>query len=363
MALWRCNVRGSHVVERRLDGSNRFVHEAVRAVAADVPLPAPPSGEAWLRRAAQHGVLSLLAAHLPPEAAPGPLVLVRRARSLHHLRALAGLRTLTTEFNSAGIEWLVFKGPVLSEHVYRRPGARGYGDIDLLVRPDDVAGAVAVLERLGSQALDGGWKLMQAIGNGESAYELPGGVVIDLHWDVINDCRRRLAFEIAPDTLFRRSQFLQIAGIAVRTFDPIDTVLHVAMHACHSGGDRLRWLLDIQQAILNCERPLHEIFDRAVSMRLDLVLRIMLNRMEAFVGGLHAAGGLPHLTGFARSWVGLDAAVMNRFPPGARYEGRYSAAIVSTSTRSAPLPSWCRLLAVLPSTLWARGRWRAVLST
>jgi hypothetical protein len=338
---------------RRLDAENRFLHAAVRAIATCDALPAPPAGVRWWDRAGQHGILSLLATHLPSDAA-GQMAVIRRARAVHHLRAMAALRALSARFRAGGTEFLVFKGPVLSEVVYQRPCARGYGDLDLLVRPSDVAPAVAVLEELGARPTDGGWRAMLAIGDGESAYALPNGTVVDLHWDVINDRRVRPAFAVDPDVLFARSREVTIDGLRVRTLDEIDTVLHVALHACQSGGDRLRWLLDIQQSLLRCAGQAEALFERAVDLRLDLVLRLMVNRVDRFLG--HRPAGLPTPSVLARSWLELDSIIVRRFPPGSRYEGRFSGAIVSDSTRARPLPSWGRLAMSLPATIWGRRR-------
>src|SRR4051812_37336728 len=103
-------------------------------------MPDPPDDAAWMERAVQHGVLPLIAEHLEPHTKDG-LRTVRVRRAMHHLRAMADLRVIKEVLDDAGIEWLLFKGPVLSEVVYQRPGARSSLDLDVLVRPDDVGRA------------------------------------------------------------------------------------------------------------------------------------------------------------------------------------------------------------------------------
>ena len=39
-------------------------------------------------------------------------------------------------------------------------------------------------------------------------------------------------------------------GLRARTLDPEDTVIHLALHAVVSGGNRLVWVKDIEQAVL-----------------------------------------------------------------------------------------------------------------
>jgi hypothetical protein len=71
-----------------------------------------------------------------------------RARELgrtHELTTLALLEAL----ERAGIPALALKGSVLAREVYGDVGARTSGDIDILVAPADLAGAVDVVARMG----------------------------------------------------------------------------------------------------------------------------------------------------------------------------------------------------------------------
>ncbi len=52
-------------------------------------------------------------------------------------------------FEAAGVRSLLLKGPVLARVLYTEDEQRGYLDIDLLVSPEDLAAARAVLTALG----------------------------------------------------------------------------------------------------------------------------------------------------------------------------------------------------------------------
>ena len=336
----------------RLDPGNVYVHRSVRAIAAGTPLPDPPADTAWMERAVQHGMLSIIAEHLQPTTEEG-LRAVRVHRAIQHLRAMADLRVIKDVLDDAGIEWLLFKGPVLSEVVYQRPGARISLDLDVLVRPDDIGRAVDHLLARGATPLRGDWKAMQSIGDGECEYLMPHGTQIDLHWDVINEPWARPGFSVSVDELFACSRTVDVGGLVVQTFGPIDTVLHVALHACRSGGDKLRWLLDLHQCLLRCDAPVDEILDRAGTLRLELALRTMVGRLKRFVGDSRL-DPLPAASLAQRTWLAADDFVIRRFPPGARYEGRFSGAIMTGSLRGDAISSWGKVVAVMPSTL--RGR-------
>ncbi|MGH3694109.1 MAG: nucleotidyltransferase family protein [Pseudonocardiaceae bacterium] len=332
-----------------LDAGNVFVHAAVRSVASGTQVPEPPEGLAWRERAAQHGVLSIIAEHLQPSA-DSELRAVRLRRTMHHLRAMADLRFVQEVFDEAGIDWLVFKGPVLSEVIYQRQGARNCGDLDILVRPRDVGAAVDRLLDRDVVSLRGDWRAVLAKGDGECEFLLPNGTPIDLHWDVINDGRVRSGFAFSTEKLFAAGRTVLIDDRAVQTFSPIDTALHVALHGCRSGGDRLRWLLDLQQSLLRCDAGAADLLERARTFRVELVLRAMLNRLALFVGDR----GLPTLrqpTVAQRTWLAADTLMMARYPPGSRYQGRFSGAIMTDSTRAGAARSWATLLGVAPRTL------------
>jgi hypothetical protein len=63
----------------------------------------------------------------------------------------------TFKFRAAGIDVIVLKGAFLAELVYRNIGLRAIGDIDLLVKKEDLGKVKRVLIQLGYQALPTKW--------------------------------------------------------------------------------------------------------------------------------------------------------------------------------------------------------------
>ena len=59
------------------------------------------------------------------------------------------LEAIIARFREARIEAILLKGLSLSETLYEHYGKRGMADIDLLVRPADLAKACAALARVG----------------------------------------------------------------------------------------------------------------------------------------------------------------------------------------------------------------------
>ncbi|MFL5540362.1 MAG: nucleotidyltransferase family protein, partial [Longimicrobiaceae bacterium] len=115
----------------------------VRRMASAVDWPAT------LALARRHRLVPFLHRHLKD--APLPPAAARELRALQRegvhrgLRMAAVLRRLVDALATAGIEALAYKGPALAMQAYGELGMRSFVDLDLLVRPDDVPGAIAAL--------------------------------------------------------------------------------------------------------------------------------------------------------------------------------------------------------------------------
>jgi len=59
------------------------------------------------------------------------------------------LERIAARFNKAGVPLMALKGAALNLTLYDRPDARPMADLDLMIRPEDVDQAFALLEELG----------------------------------------------------------------------------------------------------------------------------------------------------------------------------------------------------------------------
>ncbi len=170
---------------------------------------------------------------------------------MHHVRVTTSLAAIRSTL--AGLPWVVFKGPVLSESLHPVAGLRSYGDLDLLVGPTD-------LREAGERLLAAGWQILATrddLLNGEVTGELelgrPGGAVVDLHWSLVISETLRRRFHIPTADLLARSAPVTIGSVEVHTFGTIDTLVHLCHHAAFSGAVRLVHLLDVDQAAARIE--------------------------------------------------------------------------------------------------------------
>lgn len=264
-----------------------------------------------------------------------------------HMRALADLSDLARVLGTAGVPWVVFKGPVLAELRYPAPELRRYDDLDILVPPARFRDAVRALESASAELLDHNWSLIAEEQRGQLHLRLRLGTVIDLHWDLVTRAHTRASLALVADELHDRAQPARLGGVAVRIFDPVDAVLHLCIHAGISGGDRLLWLKDIERSLALGQLDWDVLVRRARAWNASLLVGVMLERAQRW---LDAAVPVDVTRALLPAGWRTPLAVVDRgWPPGARLA---PAAVPAGLTRA--------LRAGVPSTAAALvSHWRA----
>lgn len=138
------------------------------------------------------------------------------------LRACSALR-------AEDVDVIVLKGPAFAHRFYPDPSLRPFGDLDLLVRTDDLARAGTVLERMGfARTLPephAGFD--RRFGTG-TIYRTAGGIEIDLHRTLVIG---PFGLWIQPDELFDATEELTIGGRSLRRLDDTAAFMHACVHA------------------------------------------------------------------------------------------------------------------------------------
>ncbi len=247
--------------------------------------------DAVLRAAERNAVLPLLSRSL--ETAAGdmlpPNVLdeiarKKRARTFQTMRLCGELTKLINAFNSESIRVLSFKGPTLATLAYENIALRPFGDLDLLVSPDDVVRAARLLHCLGFPAWSQADEKNLA-GECESTFIRPGdNLCVDLHWALSRD---GLPLSIPFDTLWSKAQDVLIGGIGVPTLPMDDLCLYLCLHGTKHLWERLSWVCDIAELVrAQPQLDLERLLKRADSLGYG---RMFLLAMEL----AHSILGLP----------------------------------------------------------------------
>jgi hypothetical protein len=141
---------------------------------------------------------------------------------------------------ASGIQVLLFKGFALSQFVYPVPGARSYGDVDLLIRPEDAPAALGIARSLGW------WDEEHAerdVLNHHTLFNLvgpAGGPLLDVHRWIIHSylpgawVQRRITHAV-----WDRSEERVLEGVPVRIPAAVDAAV-VALILQRAWGDGWR---------------------------------------------------------------------------------------------------------------------------
>jgi len=155
----------------------------------------------------------------------------------------ASLFEILDAFKRELIPVLAIKGLITAATAYHDISLRAFGDLDLVVRRDDVARAMAVLERIGFAGK--AWRA-EAFASGffpDTSVDCSReGTVVDLHWSLSADY-----FPFAPDddTVWRRAIESDLCGRPVMTMGSEDSILFHAYHGAKHGWSKLQQICDL----------------------------------------------------------------------------------------------------------------------
>ncbi len=310
-----------------------------------------------LEMAEAHGISPAVHLYLRDRSVDGPGTISRLTGSYHaavrtHLMVLTDLSFLSRTFASLDVPWLVMKGPVLSEGIYRRPDLRSYTDVDVVVQATGLGPALTLLEAAGGRIVDDDWGLLARLGRGELRVLLPSGTLVDLHWHLISDRVVRRQLTVSMDGVFARRRTLSLRGQPVSALDPVDTIVHIAMHSCLSGGNRLLWMKDMEQCLVNQRFRWDEVVARAHEWSAGLLVATHLARTLQILS-LPVPEGILEELARSRFWRSLVCG-LDHLAPVERASGmRSMSRMVARATRRDQAASILELRR--RSTAWLRG--------
>jgi Uncharacterised nucleotidyltransferase len=197
-------------------------------------------------------------------------------------RLLHTARTLDLMSEVLGAAPVVFKGPVL-ERWYGDRGLRTYSDVDVLVRRREFG---SVLDRL----VEAGFTELSANWRGFLTYEVaevPLGherTCVDLHWDLVALGSARRDLRLDAEAMAGRAETVTVAGVDVRTFDPIDTLIHLCVTGGLEGGRRLSRLVDVDRVVRGSGLDWAILVERATAGRVRALCAGVLARSRRLLG-------------------------------------------------------------------------------
>jgi len=152
------------------------------------------------------------------------------------------------QLRASGVHTLAHKGPTLAVLLYGETSARQFRDLDILVRPQDVARAKSALSEIGYAAT------IQLNERQERAYissgyeygfrSADGRILLELQWRILP---RFYSVDLEVNGFFEHPAEIDIGGSRVPTLCNEDIALSVCLHAAKHLWTELCILCDVTQ--------------------------------------------------------------------------------------------------------------------
>lgn len=176
---------------------------------------------------------------------------VARNMGLYH-----ELEKVLKALKKAGIEVILLKGAFLAGAVYPNIGLRPMGDIDLLIRKEDLRKIHKILNSLGYFSPH---NYQDYLNIPHSPYLntliyqtlSPIYLFLHLHWHLINSSRPLHAYasKIDMDSIWNKAVPVKVGNMSTMTMSPYHMLIHLCEHAFRHSFDRLILLSDIFELI------------------------------------------------------------------------------------------------------------------
>jgi hypothetical protein len=174
--------------------------------------------------------------------------------SVRNLRLYRQLETIVCALQVRNISTIVLKGASLAVTVYPNPALRTMNDIDLLVKPAQMADAVAVMAELGYRFIEETGSPVLGETDLVMGHHLPRFVkadevaAVELHWRLASPDRYQ---PFDDDALWARAVAMPLATATTCSLCPTDQLLHICLHASyhHAFQQGIRCLCDIDALV------------------------------------------------------------------------------------------------------------------
>ena len=242
--------------------------------------------------AIRHGVVPLVHRNLErlqPQAVPtrvrDRLGETARSCSWRNLELTGELLELLDLFSEHGISAVPYKGPSLAADLYGDISLRQFGDLDLLVRRDDVLRAKDLLLARGYEPeyrLD----REQEAGYLDSACEYTferrdDQLLVEIHWRILP---RRFNLALDAEDLWPRLRPVELVGRTVPGLAPEDLLIVLCVHGFKHLWSHLKWICDVAELVRSRPMSWPEVFAEAESLGVKRRVSVGLLLAHALLG-------------------------------------------------------------------------------
>jgi len=170
------------------------------------------------------------------------------ARNMRHYDEL---HHILNSFKDEGIPVIVLKGAALAEIIYHDIGLRGFNDIDILVRREDLQRAKSVINNAGYVLDKIGSPEYYSEKFGYNLHYFKNNIILEIHWDIARKINNEQYSRIAIDELWKNASPVKIADSEAYVLSFEEMLLHLCVHLAGHRYNRLIWFCDISEIIRN----------------------------------------------------------------------------------------------------------------
>ena len=173
-----------------------------------------------------------------------------RRYSLATLVSRTELSKVLEGMKDAQIPTVPLKGPALASHIYPEGWLRAPGDLDVLVRKQNVLKAKDLLVSLGYRPelrMTPAQEASYIRSEGEYNFNLDDPLIhLELHWRIVPPS---FPFSLDYEDLWQHTQETSCEGERMLTFGPEDLLLILCIHGLKHCWERLKWVCDLAELI------------------------------------------------------------------------------------------------------------------
>jgi hypothetical protein len=205
--------------------------------ASDASVPFTPNWERAVELAERHSVAEVLYACVKQGSCSPPPSVVEELRRTYlsgaarNVRRFLELSRILGAFRTASIAVIPLKGAFLAEAVYADIALRPMSDVDLLVPLPEMARSLETLRALGyASDYEFDHLAEEAISQHMPLMHGPNGVVVELHWTIVDPLLRTEFRETDLQGVWDRAVLATVAGVPVQALCPTDLLLQLCLH-------------------------------------------------------------------------------------------------------------------------------------
>ena len=237
----------------------------------------------------------------------------QRAQALFTLHLTAEMFRLFESFAATDLAALVIKGPVLSMRCYGDPGLRQYGDLDLIVRDNDILRATELMIGLGYEPRVPVAAIQAKKSPGEYAFrQASTKLLVEFHTE------KTFRYHPQPlplEKLFARQTRVRIDAHEIPALSPEDELVLICIHGGKHFWERLGYIADVSAFLSRQELDWERVNMAASEVGAQRMLYVGL-QLAAEVLGTPLE---ENIAGFVRSdsaAAGLAKQIMRWLPAG-----------------------------------------------